>query len=370
MGRGLALMLVAMVALSGSACEALVPTDLPPFTCKGEDPATCPPGSFCDGTHCVPCDGVHCSADGGGVGADGGVDIDGGGDATSQSDAAFDGAPLDASGVDAGGDGAACGGQLGCACATGADCASHVCGDASVLSSAFTSAAGSVCTTPCCTSGDCPAGFVCYGAGTGGSYCVRATTLARPAVAAGAGPGGACNVAGDCRSGVCTAGHCVDTCCSDASCAAPTVCSLTPGIDQHTSFVCVVHPGFAARTDCTTGAACASDVCAFGTCRPHCCGHASAVASGYHECVLDVVSTNAFAIADYPSMAPTGVDFGGACTQDSECKSRLCDLTTRTCSDVCCVDSDCSAYGAFVCRPAQRGPGSLTTEHLLCVGGP
>jgi hypothetical protein len=369
--RALGVVLGLALVGAASACELLVPSDLPAYTCNPSAPNGCLPGSYCDGKDCKPCDALHCSADGGAT-PDASDEttppVDAPGDVPGQPETSLDDA-ADAPPPDVASDGNGCTpGALGCPCATSADCASHICGDATVLSASFTG--GTVCTQTCCTSADCPGGFVCYGAGTGGSYCVRATTLARPVVSAGASPGASCSVATDCRSGVCNTGHCQDTCCSDAQCASPAVCSLTPGVDGHTSFVCAAHAGSADRTACSTGASCASGVCAFSTCRPHCCGRTSALAMSYHACALDAVSSDAYTFADYPSGDPTGGAFGAACTGDTQCVTRMCDLSTQTCSDVCCTDADCTGYGAFVCRPAQRGPGTLTTQHLLCTGGP
>jgi hypothetical protein len=363
------LVAVLTVACGVAACEAIVPSDLPPYVCRGSDPSTCPAGQYCDGAHCVACDSDHCSAlDGGGDGST--FDATGDGDATKPP---ADGPPpQDVTSDDSVlPDSPGCGGgALGCPCNGNVDCASHICGDATVLSATFHAMAGSVCTQTCCTSDECPAGFVCYGAGTGGSYCVAATTLSRPSVPAGAGPGAACSGAGSCRSGMCTSGHCVDTCCADAQCTASTVCSFTAGIDQHSTFVCLLDAGSAAKSACTGASTCANNVCSFSTCRPHCCGIPSATQTGYHSCAIDSVGSDAYTYADFPTTPPSGGDFGAACTTDDQCKSRLCFKGTGTCSDHCCLDGDCASYGSFVCRPAQVGPSPLTTQFLVCVSGP
>jgi hypothetical protein len=66
-----------------------------------------------------------------------------------------------------------------------------------------------VCTQPCCTSADCASGYVCYGAGTGGNYCVAPAAGTRGSLGSNT-PGASCGGNGDCRSGVCTAGKCHD----------------------------------------------------------------------------------------------------------------------------------------------------------------
>jgi hypothetical protein len=374
LARALACAIALGVALSAAACEVLVPGDLPPYACRGDDPTTCPAGQYCDGASCRPCDALHCPGNpdaGGDVstqetgGGDAAApDQDTGGDGTMGQDGPLGDAPP--------GDGGQCNaGQLGCPCSASSQCASHICGDASVLSSAFTQNAGSVCTQTCCTSADCPGGFVCYGAGTGGSYCVAASALSRPSVPNGAAAGAACSAPSDCRSGSCSGGYCEDTCCAGSQCASPTTCALTAGVDQHASFVCVVHAGAADRASCASPSTCASGVCSYQTCRPHCCGIPSAMTAGYHSCALDVTGSDAYAYADYPSSDPTGGAFGASCTTDDQCKSRACNTATSTCSDLCCVDSDCAGYGgSYVCRPDQMGPSPLTTKHLLCVMGP
>jgi hypothetical protein len=334
---------LALVALSCSVggCEAIV-TD-PAFACVGNDPSSCPPDQYCSGSKCIPCPDSGCVSVVGGGGSDAG-------------------GPASEAGVQLDAPSGACGGALGCTCATATECTSHICGDTSVLSS-LVSARSTECTKPCCTSADCPSSFVCFGAGTGGNYCVRAATLGRATLGSSA-PGTSCSGASDCRSGSCSNGHCVDTCCSDASCAPPTNCALTAGIDGHTSFVCVQHFGSAPRASCSTGTSCASGVCAYQTCRPRCCGRASAMTQGFHTCTYGSVSNDVYPFADYPTTAPPGVDFGQSCTRDSECRTQLCNAQAGACTDVCCVDGDCASYGAgLVCRPALSG-------HLVCVKGP
>jgi hypothetical protein len=105
-------------------------------------------------------------------------------------------------------------------------------------------------------------------------------------------------------------------------------------------------------------------VCAYQTCRPRCCGRASATAEGFHTCAYGSASSDVYAFADYPTSAPSGLDFGQSCTRDSECRTQLCNTSVGSCTDVCCVDGDCTSYGAgLVCRPALSG-------HLVCVKGP
>ena len=100
-------------------------------------------------------------------------------------------------------------------CPTGDICAGNL------LLAGKLGAAG-VCTKTCCTSDTnsqgCPAGFVCFGPGTGGNYCVKAAAIARMT---GMIPAGATSMrASDCRSGLLgTNGRCADTCCKASDCA-------------------------------------------------------------------------------------------------------------------------------------------------------
>ena len=369
-------LVAALVSVGG--CEVLVPSDLPSYTCNGNDPSACPAGQYCVNSACVQCDPQLCG-DGGPPSDALDVTTD-----STLSDAPPTDTPADSTGLpESASDVSAdismdvpnppdtgCGGALGCPCASPIDCTSHICGVAAVLSPGFVTANGALCTQTCCTSADCPGGFVCYAAGTGGSYCVGATLLGRPSTLGGAGPGASCVMPTDCRSGNCSASQCEDTCCSDTNCASPAVCSLTASINGHTSFVCVNHTGSAYGASCTVGSSCASGDCSVMSCRPRCCGRPSALTLNYHACELDSVSTDLFDYGTYPGSDATGVAFGQHCTRNTDCLTRNCNLATMTCSDLCCVDSDCSTYGSYVCRPAPQPASPWTTQYLLCVTGP
>jgi len=240
---------------------------------------------------------------------------------------------------------------------------------------------GPVCTQPCCKSEDCPQDFVCYGPGTGGTYCVRPGTLQRK-TAVGAGKGGdTCATAESCRSGVCqgTPLACADTCCSDADCTAPSFCRRTL-IEGHNVFACAGAPGTATGNDttCMSGATdCNSAICVgtstFGECKPHCCGKASCGAQSpvYATCAyLQTAGAPEYLGlclhgTENPEGSPGSKDFGAACTPGtgtgSECKTSFCDPVAKKCTDVCCVDADCAPYPGAKCRPSSN-PHYLTCQ--------
>jgi hypothetical protein len=357
-------------------CEVIVPSDLPAFTCTGDDPSACPPGQYCAGSACVACDSVHCS-DGGGTVRDGSVDatlFDSSdstvplGDANGESEAidAPDGSSMPDVAFDAPQVDAACGGALGCTCSADADCQSKICGNGALLTTGFNSVYGSVCTEPCCTAGDCPGGFVCFGPGTGGNYCVLSTDLGRSPALGAASPGSTCTQDRDCRSGKCDPSSrlCVDTCCSDDNCATPTACSLDPALDGHSAFACVVPPGGgAAHSACTVSAQCTSNVCEPQECRPRCCGTNTCTGSGFYACEQKEVGSDLVNVCRFPSSPPTGVAFGQPCAVYSDCITRACNPAALTCTEYCCVDADCGQYApGYVCRPAQGA-----APYLICV---
>ncbi len=362
--------------LLAGGCETIVPSDLPPYTCSGTDPTVCPVGMHCVGSSCVACSTPDCSESSDGGGGDVVADAT---DATvndsTETDTATEGGPQDSTAAEApadvavdsspipeAGDGG-CPGSLGCPCTTSAQCTSGICGDSTLLTSSFTSANGSLCTTPCCTAGSCPAGFVCFGPGTGGNYCVPAPTLGRPAVLGSNLPGANCAGDGDCRSGKCLFSQCVDTCCADTDCTNGTVCSVdSSGLDGHQVFACLPHSGSAAHQSCTSSSQCASNDCDTNLCRPHCCNTASCAPSGFHACELDVLGSDDSLGCTYPSSSPTGATFGQPCTTYTDCVSRACNQTAGTCTEHCCLDSDCAPLGNYVCRPAPTSP-----YYLLCV---
>jgi len=264
--------------------------------------------------------------------------------------------------------------QFGDGCKGDAECqAGSFCGYSPVLTTDVVTTDG-LCTKACCTSNDCPADFVCYGAGTGGNYCVSKGVLERPTLGAGGG-GAACSVQADCRSGICDAtGKCADTCCSGAQCASGTVCrSLSvQGKGTTTKYVlgCGAPEGTAsAGSACEVILAgkCADGVCdnAATRCEEPCCGSAA--------CSLYCDNTQAHGHGDIVTACTDSVstrgakNAGEACNASSDCLGNRCiqDLPDgpKYCSDACCTDADCTS-GGLVCRPRDTGQGHF---YLRCV---
>jgi hypothetical protein len=235
---------------------------------------------------------------------------------------------------------------------------------------------GPICTKPCCKSEECPASFVCYGPGTGGSYCVKAAVLSRGALL-GTAPGGTtCARGAECRSGVClgSAGNmvCADACCTHTDCAGSnTVCRRTL-VDAHNVFACGVPAAGAGASDdpCSGPGACQSGVCIAagfqGECKPRCCGRQSCAQQtpSYSTCayVQTAGAPEYLGVCLHSGENPTGSkDLGAACTNDDECQTAFCDPVAKRCTDVCCVDNDCAAYPGTKCRPSSN-PHFLTCQ--------
>ena len=389
-------------AVAGGACEAIVSDAIPPFTC-GAAADSCPAGEICATTYGTCVDRAKaCSFSGCGAnekcdegaqtcvaqGAHGGLVADA--NASDSADAA------DAIGANADGSddrradaSRGTGGtipndppptcrDIGCACVGPSGCASGICGDTLTLTQDATRAAGgNVCTSPCCTSTDCPLGAVCFGAGTGGNYCVRRELLGRSAARGEKAGGDACAASSDCRSGLCGAeGTCEDTCCSQSSpaCAPQSACVLAPfagaSFDTHLTFRCASRQaGGEYKAECARATDCRSRVCENGRCGTPCratseCGTGAACGNSAFKGAADLVATCEVSSASPPS------PLGAACTGDSTCASLDCNDSTHTCSDVCFSDTDCKTAAGYKCRPttfALQFGGMVTV--LACVPG-
>jgi hypothetical protein len=255
-------------------------------------------------------------------------------------------------------------------CTSGEQCTTGICATATELGP---NAGQSVCTQPCCTSADCTSlgtGYVCYGPGTGGNYCVSAAALGRTPAA---------------------------TCCSDSDCTGGGACVATATSASVATFTCTTPPGTkGTNSTCKSNSDCASGYCAgyvatngFGeteniyACAQPCC---SSKACGTLEenqlvCSDDYyppptpggatpTSGPVVPVCDLPqegtgaqNTPPTG-QVGDTCSKPTDCFSNQCLVfgSASYCSDVCCVDSDC-AKGGWVCRPTPVSTGTF----LRCV---
>jgi hypothetical protein len=381
------LSLASLVLLASGGCEALVPGDVEAFRCGSSAASSCPPGSVCATatgacvgaseactlTGCVlaqVCDPGSLQCIDGMTLPDADVDtsrppVDSGvADTNSPPDT---NTPKDAVTVDT-----SCAGQ-GCPCSAASDCPGLLCAGASVLGGL--SNAG-FCTQTCCDSADCPPGDVCYASGSPGSFCVSTRLVGREAPGMG-GAGAQCSQDGDCRSASCTNGRCLDTCCSDTDCGSGSSCELdTTAVNGHEGFFCERSSGSGsaqAGANCSQNSTCQSGACV-GTlignvCGAPCCGQASCASVGggiFNTCERASVETQTNG-PDYVALCNaeiTGAAFGAQCGTNTDCMSQACDPSAGTCTDLCCVDSDCAGYGNFVCRPS-----SATPPYLICVAG-
>jgi hypothetical protein len=244
---------------------------------------------------------------------------------------------------------------VGGTCTTDADCAEGLCGDGSVLPAITGPSAR--CTRMCCRSEDCPSGFVCYGNGAGGSYCVDPHPLGRTALGPASG-GSPCETNADCRSGICANNVCADACCSNTDCRMPNRC-IDQTLEQNGPHFFSCGVGGAARVGQFCGASreCRSNLCTlepgdtFARCFEHGCNAAYCTDHGYGDLPLylpaDATRLNGDQVLVCAS-AVGQVGTGQACAHDSDCMTNLCDLAAKTCADPCCVSTDCPS--GQVCR--------------------
>lgn len=325
------------------ACQVIVPSELPDFACTGESASACPSGMVCDARigRCVA-DGV---AEGGAQDAGEDVDADAG-------DARTDAGPA----------------PIGSPCRVDADCASKLCGTDTFLTPTMTAGTGPVCTQPCCTSADCPPATVCFGAGTGGNYCVAAAKAQRtPPATGGKSAGETCGDNNQCRSGLCQSGRCFDTCCTYSQCSTGTTCRVStvqtpPGATRHDIWVCAPSPpgSDAGPADkCADHPDCYNANCigfdAGRVCRPSCCTRADCnqqLGSTAAHCAYSTSNTDQikFCFLTTNTLASPN---GTTCGTPTECQSDYCDDGASKCLSICCVDSDCAATEA--CRPSPKG---------------
>jgi len=337
-------------------CQLIVPSDVPEFKCAGTDPSACPTGMACDLA------AGKCVAAAASIVPEGGDPdvIEEGKDAAPDQDA---GGLAD----------------LGATCVVNADCKSKLCGTATILTTAIVPANQKpLCTQTCCTSTDCPSGFVCFNGATGGAYCVVAAKAQR-SVPGAKSPGQTCTLGTECRSGFCDKpdggrARCLDTCCKPNDCTAGTVCRIqqvaipAPG---HFVWACAMpesgatlDAGPSPNPNCSSNSQCKTDACIGSTvsryCRPPCCSKTSCEQQGFSpsHCVYGTTGTDFFKFCQFA--AASGSPNATTCDNDSQCASDFCDPELKKCAEICCIDSDCAANQA--CRPS-----AVNTPFLRCV---
>ena len=348
-----------LLACAGVGCSLIVSGDVPDFQCSGTSGSACPSGMSCQldtgsaSGHCVFGDG-------------GSVEPDEAGDEETASDADMPEVKADADAMTGPAD-------LGQKCRVDADCKSRLCASSTVLTTVITSSTGPICTTPCCTSNECSAGFVCFNGGTGGGYCVSATLAQRMAPGSKAA-GLSCNTGAECRSGLCagTPKTCVDTCCGTSDCTGSSTCrvaTVSAPAPAHDIWVCAPpDPGATALPGdtCIQSTDCRSEDCV-GTgggrvCRPTCSNTASCrTVSGFEtgHCLYGPSGSD-FLKFCFVGTTTTDKAAGVGCTDNSECQSDYCDAELKKCADVCGRDLDCMSNET--CRPSATG-----TPFLRCV---
>lgn len=328
------------LTIAGIGCSVIVSADVPEFSCDVRDPRVCPSGQVCDltlGKCVVPSDAPT-------------VDQTDGDEPDAEDVPDADPTP-DSSDLPH---------PLGAQCRLDADCESNLCGTSNMLTTPIVTDTGPICTKTCCTSKDCPADFVCFGAGTGGNYCVPSSKAGRiPAASGGKLPGATCSGASDCRSGLCQAGKCVDTCCMPADCTNGTVCQVAtlagPG-PSHDVWMCAAVNAAASKANgdtCTNVEnECKNNNCIGNKCRESCCSVANCESQGRTggHCRYGESGSDRIKFCEYTT---TGLADEAKCTQDSDCQSDFCDPETKKCAWVCCRDADCA--GNKVCRPSGIG---------------
>lgn len=247
---------------------------------------------------------------------------------------------------------------IGQACTATSECDSpFFCADATVVgANVLPASATGMCTEPCCTSSNCPTGFVCYSPGSGGHYCVDPSKVGRAAL--GSDPAGATdNVATRCRSGELANGHCVDTCCNDSDCSGGTKCAYGK-MDTHDGMICQPSSGSGVDGDfCSQPKECRDLVCGGFVCVANCCGSNVCAGNG-NACVYAKYNSSPDVVAFCAQGQLGSGAIGSTCQTSNDCATNDCydDLVKSQlyCSDACCVDSDCGA--GFACRPTPEFP--------------
>ena len=377
-----ALIAAAAAFLASAGCEVIVGDALPAYTCQIGDPTACPPGQSCTnaGVCAAPCPATPCPADlvcdtanqtcVAPVGPDGGLpDQTTPGDAVTHPDSALD----QKSDTTPPGD-SPNKGDIGEPCGTPPMCnPGLLCADSSFLTAPVTNIIGAICTKTCCSSEECPTNFACYAPGTGGNYCVPSSALPREIAPAAGAPGGTtCDAGGQCRSGICDdpneAGvkRCTDACCKEGACTGGGVCGLS-SVEGHITVACTQAEGTAAAESSCTTKDCINGLCGDDFyCHARCCGSADCTGT---DNVCRYFALQGATVKEYVPVCVSDITgtakVGDPCPggTDSECEVGFCEISTKTCTDVCCTDDDCKNYpGYTACRPDPNP----NVHYLIC----
>jgi hypothetical protein len=341
-----------LVAAFVVGCELLVPDTVGQFNCNSTDPSACPPGMTCNLAT------QQCGYPGDVIVVPDGSDMD----VTADDEGSV---PPPDVGSDVP---TTCRG-LGCKCSGAVDCDSRICADSlTVTPTLYQEVNHGFCVQPCCTSNDCPGGFVCFATSAGGNYCIDPSLVGRSTPGSAIG-GTSCTSDSQCRSGLCS-GTCQDPCCSmfqSGECASGSVCRFGQfpgrGVDVHYASHCTA-PGGSTTTGnyCTSSSSCKSGLCYYAFCTATCRDTAECGSGNY--CNYQIDSSNDIFAGCFPGAG--SVALGGTCTSDSQCATALCDQTSKRCTDVCYADSACGSVSGWWCRPEYYKLGAAYVSMLLC----
>ncbi|HEY1955766.1 MAG TPA: putative metal-binding motif-containing protein [Polyangiaceae bacterium] len=247
---------------------------------------------------------------------------------------------------------------IGKPCRADVECDSPLfCADATVVGDVVPTPGEGMCTQDCCTSANCPTGFVCYEPGSGGRYCVDPTKIGRTANLGSELPGASETQATRCRSGLVAGGRCADTCCADSDCGGGTSCAYGSA-SGHDGFFCVTGTGGGNDGDfCWASTDCRDLVCGGVSCVAGCCS-SSACAGNGEACVYASYNNSPDAVPLCAQGQLGSGARGATCKTSSDCATNFCfdDISKgeEYCSDACCTDADCGA--GFLCRPTPDLP--------------
>jgi hypothetical protein len=360
--------------IGSGGCEVAVGDTVPAFACEPGSGDTCPAGQTCDSNnHCVPCSTPDCTPPVVDSGMPMEVSVQDTGSPPPDTSMPDTGTVMDTSTppIDTGTVEAGCGGAIGCSCGSNASCTSDVCAtQAAVVNATLsTNAGGAFCSQGCCTSADCPTGWVCYATSAGGNYCVQPAWVGRTQGMGTALPGATCGTGRDCRSGLCEGSTCIDTCCSgDATgeCTGSTVCTFSTfqGVspdDKNFAASCGMASGTGTNGHmCSANTACESGICGadsmFGNNYCHDACRSATDCTGTCDgspCACTYVLPNGATggLVAVCAGSTGNTPEGQPCsTSNDTCATGFCDPVTNECTSVCFTDSDCTTDG-WKCRP-------------------
>jgi len=377
------------------ACTAIVPEELPVFTCTPHVSGACASGSYCSASGtCAACKGAEVACDGVDEDCDGVTDngpLCGGGTCVDGRCEGVDGGPLADGGpppdvyacnatncpapsaCDAKTNSCVRGGSAaeGASCVADSVCTTGICAQSGAVPADWV-AGGRFCTKTCCSSSECAAGSVCASAGTGGRYCVKASLLGVGSVGAKS-VGASCSGGEACRSGRCEGGSCTDVCCDDDSCGSGQRCTVVAvglGSSREDGLHCRAASGKSPNGTCSSGSQCSSGVCRKVSanflepqlcmapcCSSSACGAAVGLLSVYQlRCSYERPDgSNAVVASCREGANAAGKRIGEACTVDGDCYSNQCDSVLGKCTDVCCADTDCASEApGWRCVPTSH----------------